>query len=613
MKTSAASAGLLPVHLSTGSQSLLPSEPLAQLLALAPSSQEQNTIPVKLGGPRSTPSHRVESVAVSDAPFATALRLAVEGFFDQVDRSGNALELEIPTTADVQRGDVVLIRIWLRCVESADGRGSCVCQFRPRQYDLDKPAEFRAIATGQWTQFCFPFTSEAQYAAGAASLVFIPGFEAQTLEIGGIELANYASNCTIDQLPRSSFTYRGRGSSSAWRREAESRIEQVRKASFSIHVTDSQGRPVPGATVTANLASHEFGFGSCVTVDHLMGTTPDCQAYRDHFLANFNRAVFENDMKWPATDGIIPPALDESVAWLHKHNISVRGHNLVWPAWRWLPAKLQAYSHDEASLAGRVDHHITQLVGHFKGKLTDWDVVNEPYSCHDLLDVLGGESVIADWYRLAQRADPDCRMCINDFGLLEGGRANRHRAHYLGIIQSLLDEGVPLGGIGIQSHFGYDLPSPAELLALFDRFAAFGLPLQSTEFSINCEDPELQADFVRDYATLVFSHPAMEDLVLWGFWAGRHWRPTSGMFNRDWSPKPMARAWAQLQRSWSTRHQSQTDARGAIAFNGFHGTYALTVTHPHGSFEQRVKLNKNSRSASVMLPDMHVNGSQTTT
>ena len=71
--------------------------------------------------------------------------------------------------------------------------------------------------------------------------------------------------------------------------------------------------------------------------------------------------------------------------WLREHDIPVRGHNLVWPGWQWLPTQLREYEKDPEKLREITAKHITYMVSHFRGQLVDWDVVNEPFTNYDLI------------------------------------------------------------------------------------------------------------------------------------------------------------------------------------------------------------------------------------
>lgn len=60
------------------------------------------------------------------------------------------------------------------------------------------------------------------------------------------------------------------------------------------------------------------------------------------------------------------------------------------------------------------------------------------------------------------------------------------------------------------------------------------------------DDERLQADYLRDVMTMAFSHPAMQAIVMWGFWEGRHWKPDAALYRKDWSTKPAGKVWEEL-------------------------------------------------------------------
>jgi GH35 family endo-1,4-beta-xylanase len=206
-------------------------------------------------------------------------------------------------------------------------------------------------------------------------------------------------------------------------------------------------------------------------------------------------------------------------------------------------------------------------------------VVNEPYTNHYLMDLLG-RGVMIDWYRLARQADPSCKLYLNDFGIIDGGGLDiKHQDNFFSNIQFLRDSGAPIDGIGIQSHFGGILTDPARVLQIFDRFSQLGLPIESTELTINSDDRELQSDYMRDYLTAAFSHPNVRGIMLWGFWEKRHWRPQSALFAANWELRPIGKAWIDLvHRQWWTDKIASTNSDGQVFVRGFLGDYEITTT-----------------------------------
>ncbi|MGD0462795.1 MAG: endo-1,4-beta-xylanase [Tepidisphaeraceae bacterium] len=489
------------------------------------------------------------------------------------------VQIAAPVTQGVKKGDVLLAHFWLRCDDSMTGEGYTTFVFETNHDPSNKAVEFKISGGPKWKEIFVPFQTKLDFPAGQARIAFRAGFDRQTIEIGGISVVNYQSKLKFQDLPQTKITYAGRAPDAQWRKDALARIEKIRKGDLDVYVTDAAGAPVASAEVHAVLRRHAFGFGTCVAADLLVGKSPDALRYRQTVLSLFNRAVFENEMKWQATWNGVPSDVDRALQWLLDHDIPVRGHNLVWPSWRWLPPELKAYQKDPKKLREITARHITYMVSHFRGKLVDWDVVNEPYTNTDLIDLLGGRGIMIDWYKLAHAADPNCTLFLNDFGVMDGGTHSEHRDDFYNNIKFLKDNGAPIGGIGIQSHFGTDLPAPEAMLKILDRFAAFGLPIEMTEVSISLQDGQLQSDYLRDYMIAMYSHPSVKDVLLWGFWQGRHWRPDGGIFNVDWSMRPAAQMWIDLtQKQWSTDVTVKTDDSGAANIRGFYGEYEVSVT-----------------------------------
>ena len=526
----------------------------------------------KLDGRQQQLAH-VRSIDVTGQPFTRALQVTTT---TAPDSEGSA-QLIAPTSAAVKAGDVVMIRFWLRCQESMTGEGFTTFAFQQNHPEFNPAAEIQVSANSKWREVDVPFKAGHDYPAGQARLVFRVGFDRQTIEIAGLEVSNLGTTTKLESLPRTRITYAGREADAPWRKEALARIDKIRKGDLTVTVTDSTGHPVPDANVHVVLKRHEFGFGSCVTADLLTGTTPDAEHYRQIVQSYFNLAVFENDMKWPAVYDGVPPKVDQALNWLLERHIEVRGHNLLWPGGVWLPPQIKPMLDHPSQLREVIANHITNTVRHFRGKLTQWDVVNEPYKNHVLIDKLG-KSVMIDWFKLAHQADPNCQLFLNEYGIVDGGANDaEHQGNFYGWIKYLKDNGAPINGVGIQSHFGSVLTDPAKILKVFDRFSEFGFPMESTELSINLDDRQLQAEYMRDYMIAAFSHPNIHGIMLWGFWEKRHWRPQGALYNTDWTIRPIGQAWIDLvHKQWQTDAQLVTDSKGSQAVRGFCGDYEVT-------------------------------------
>ena len=155
----------------------------------------------------------------------------------------------------------------------------------------------------------------------------------------------------------------------------------------------------------------------------------------------------------------------------------------------------------------------------------------------------------------------------------------------------------------MQAHFGLQMTPPEELFERLNGFAAFGLPLAITEFDVNTTDERLQADYLRDFLTVAFSHPAVSSFLMWGFWEGMHWLPDAALYRQDWSLKPNGQVWRDLVlKTWWTNANGRTDRNGVFTTRGFLGEYEISATANGKTVTRRVKLEKPGGEFTLRLP-----------
>jgi GH35 family endo-1,4-beta-xylanase len=193
---------------------------------------------------------------------------------------------------------------------------------------------------------------------------------------------------------------------------------------------------------------------------------------------------------------------------------------------------------------------------------------------------------MADW---AHNGDPGAKLWLNDYDILTGNRLEDYMAH----IRKLLRQGVPIAGIGVQGHLHAETFDRAHLKKALDSLAVFKLPIRVTEFNMpgqrskyyrekiqvmSPQDEELKAKELVDYYRICFAHPAVEGILMWGFWAGANWIPVSSLYKRDWSPTPAAEAYRDLIfNEWWTRESGVAGKDGTYTVPAFYGKYKVTV------------------------------------
>jgi hypothetical protein len=109
-------------------------------------------------------------------------------------------------------------------------------------------------------------------------------------------------------------------------------------------------------------------------------------------------------------------------------------------------------------------------------------------------------------------------------------------------------------------------------------------------------EEELMAKELVDYYTICFAHPAVEGILMWGFWAGANWIPASSLYRKDWSPTKAATAYQELiHKKWHTTVNGRTNREGTFTTPAFYGKYKITA----GGKSRIVEFNKASEDLVV--------------
>jgi endo-1,4-beta-xylanase len=546
--------------------------------------------PITYLGEINNPVAKLSVVGAEHSNFSQALKVEVlrpQGDF----WNGQIL---IPLNKAVAKDDVMLIRLYFRTTftTSESGSGFTTVFMEGPSPDYTKYIAREIISDSEWHEYLIPLQVGQNFAKGDLQLKFGVGAgdKAQTYELAGIELYNYGHSLSLEDLPKTELSYDGRAAEAAWRVEAASRIEQYRKGDFSFTFKDSNGQPLANKQLEVKFVRHAYHFGSVIASEMLMKSSVDADKYRNTLQGYFNQSGTENDLKWAPWEGEWGEGFNQqqtiaALSWLKQHNFYIRGHVLVWPSKRNLPQLIQSYLPEDSRQADPsaqqiVLDHIDNITQATNAYLDEWDVLNEPFDNHYLMDAFG-TSVMLDWFNQARINLPNQALYINDYSILSGGGRNTaHQQHYQDTINFLTTNNAPITGLGLQSHFSENLTSISTIYALIERYhLAFpDLAIRATEFDINTKDETLQADFTRDFLTIFFSHPATVGVQLWGFWAGQHWLPDGAMFTQDWRAKPNAEAWHKLiYQTWWNDFNGQTDDAGRYLQRGFYGDYRVML------------------------------------
>jgi len=491
-------------------------------------------------------------------------------------------------TAPVTAGDLVQVSFYVRKRSALDGtpvRGEIALERAGSPYTKSMSGEFPADSMA-WRRYSYVTRAAETYAADDWAFRFQLGRGPQSIEIGGLSAWNWGANVLPQQVEQA-YYYPGMDLNATWRAEAESRIEAYRKGNLRVRVEDVDGREIPGARVEVRMTRPEFKWGSAVVGSRLAATNTENLTYQAKVRELFTTTVLENDLKWPFVETWAETSARQGMAWLRANNLPVRGHNLIWPSWRHMPGDTQALS--AANLRTRIDNHFSQILNEFRGQLYDWDVLNEPYDNHDVQGRIPGVTGVSSfngvlgnaeavrWFQNARALDPTAKLYLNDYNLIENDDPN-HRAYTRAFLQYLLNQGAPVDGMGFQSHFGSNIPGIQPILDNLASFSEFPVEMAVTEYDLPTLNETLQADFLRDYMTIIFSQPKFNQFLLWGFWEKAHWIATAAMLRADFSEKPAAAVWRDyVFNRWWTSATLATGLNGEATLRGFKGAHRLTA------------------------------------
>jgi len=238
-----------------------------------------------------------------------------------------------------------------------------------------------------------------------------------------------------------------------------------------------------------------FPIGVAVSIADLYG--PDSAL----IVKEFNSVTPENDMKMgpihPSENTYNWKNADTIVNFAVAHHIKIRGHNLCWHAQeaRWMFTGPDGKQVNKELLLQRLKNHIYAVVSRYKGKIYAWDVVNEAiddsndttqvYRKSNWYTICNGPDFIEAAFRFAHEADPNAKLFYNDYN--SEHPVKREKIYKL--LKKLVDDHVPIDGVGMQAHWKLNDPSPDELRKALDEFTSLGLKIQFTELDITIRQP----------------------------------------------------------------------------------------------------------------------------
>lgn len=374
--------------------------------------------------------------------------------------------------------------------------------------------------------------------------------------------------------------------------EARKRIRQIRMTDVEITAL-KDGKPVENAAVSLRMKNHQFLFGAVCYAHGKLGHPGREERFTREFTKLMNYTMVPYHWQWyePERGVYAEPYTGNLVRWATEQGLKKKLHALIWhelcPDW-------VTDENVEAEYIRRIDH----LMAVYGNDFDFFDLANET-TVNDRFDNpvsrwvrrKGPVEMMKFGSRLVRQWKPDAKLLYGDW--------NVHGEEYFDFLRTLRENDVDIDIIGMQSHQHRDLWNQEETLRVMDRAAEFGWPIHFPEcsvcsgkpigemnygagavnrFSETEEDLYWQADFTRNFYTLVFSHPAVEALSWFDFTDHRWLNAPAGLVDDDLNPKPVYAALDDLiNRQWHTDADLTTSTAGICGTRLFFGTYEITV------------------------------------
>jgi endo-1,4-beta-xylanase len=279
----------------------------------------------------------------------------------------------------------------------------------------------------------------------------------------------------------------------------------------------------------------------------------DTPAYNAIVGSQFSVVTPGNEMKWqivePTQGQFDWSGADRLVNYAEAHGQLVRGHTLMWHNQlpNWLTTGVANGTISKSQLWGLLEQHIFTEVGRYRGRIWQWDVANEFFmdanpsgiNPNDFWISHLGTGVLPQAFKWAHEADPHALLFYNDYNIGGEDGSNAKSDAVYAWLQQMLDQGVPITGVGNQGHldtqYGF---SGQRLTADLQRYASLGLKVAITEADVRTfvDSPTTQnptsnlALFAHPYEfglmmQAVLAVPECISFTVWGFGDADSWVP----------------------------------------------------------------------------------------
>lgn len=405
-------------------------------------------------------------------------------------------------------------------------------------------------------------------------------------------------------------------------------IENSRMGFATLRFTGADGKPVTNVEVDFRQTGSQFLFGCNIFMLGCFDNPEKNRRYEEAFSRTFNFATApfywsdlepeQGKVRFGKDSPFIRrrPPPDLVVEFCKRHNIVVKGHNLIWHSWypSWLPP-------DQEEVTRLTRQRFEQIARRYGNSIPVWDVVNEPLERRNV--VLPKNYTYWAMNEAERVFPPGAILMVNEVTSHWGLASKLEESPLYLLLQNLFLQRARVDAIGLQYHLfsqqtyrdvlaGKALP-PRDLLRALDLYARFQRPIHVTEITVptlpaGAQGEEDQARLARNLYRLWFSHPSVEAITWWNLsdgtaapgedkWGG-------GLLRDDFSPKPAYNALYNLiHKEWRTHISRNSGPDSVLRLHGFYGDYEITAKHSGQTVRRQVRLSKTGTNEfTIQIP-----------
>jgi hypothetical protein len=279
---------------------------------------------------------------------------------------------------------------------------------------------------------------------------------------------------------------------------------------------------------------------------------------------------------------------DSIISWCRDRDIQVRGHSLFSnekeggiPEW--------ARSLGTAAFKQAMQERIDSAMGHFKGKVSRWDLIDE--SCHGangsvlsngILQTKSGDPDIFKWIMDgARKRDSTAGFVINDYGLITSSDQTA--------ADQFISKVKPLSSkfniIGAEGHFGATMNKSAYEPKINYLAQQLGKPVVLTNVDFS-SDITQAPDKIEELMRTCFANPNVDGISM-SSWNQRYMSGsdlTSFFVDSLNNVTPCGQRWLDVRDEWKTVEGGFTDDSGTFRFNGYQGQYHILISCEFDTF-----------------------------